>query len=144
MSWLTSIVLLIAVIAVAAVLMGRWESRAKRRKLEEAFRGRRPLDERTFYETYFQSRGVPPAVVSRVRKILEEELEADLSRLSSKDDFQKNLSFFWQCDSMADVEVVVRLEEEFGITITDAEAGKTSTVEDLVNLVWLKLGRRAA
>ncbi len=74
-----------------------------------------------------------------MRKILEDELDADLSRLSVEDDFSQNLSFFWAYDSMADVEIVTRLEEEFRIKITDAEAGRTHTVEDIVNLVWNKL-----
>jgi acyl carrier protein len=67
-----------------------------------------------------------------------------MSRLSAEDDFSKNLNFFWQYDSMADVEIVVRLEKEFDIKITDVEAERTKTVEDLVNLVWLKLQQRAA
>jgi acyl carrier protein len=139
MYWLTQIALIIAILIVIGIPMWLWESRAKRKKIEETFAKRQPLDERTFYERYFESRGVSFFVVSKVREILEDELEADLSRLSAADDFKKNLSFFWQYDSMADVEVVLRLEEEFSIKITDAEAERTNTVEDLVDLVWLKL-----
>jgi|ERR1044071_4746765 acyl carrier protein len=139
MDRLIQVILAIAIITVIAIPLGIWQARAKRKKIEKAFANRQPLDERTFYEKYFESRGVPFFVVSRVRKILEDELDADLSRLSIKDDFSQNLSFFWEYDSMADVDIVTRLEEEFRIKITDTEAGKTHTVEAIVNLVWNKL-----
>ena len=64
--------------------------------------------------------------------------------LSANDDFKKNLSFFWEYDSMADVEIVIRIEKEFSIKISDHEVWETFTVEDLVNLVWGKLQQRAA
>ncbi len=139
MDRLIQVILTIAIIAVIAIPLGLWQARAKRKKIEKAFANRRPLDERAFYERYFESRGVPFFVASRVRKILEDELDADLSRLSVEDDFSRNLNFFWDYDSMVDVEIVTRLEEEFRIKITDAEAGQTRTVEDIVNLVWNKL-----
>lgn len=114
----------------------------KKRKIEEAFAEREPLDEHTFYEKYFRARGLPANIVLKVRRILEDELNADLSRLAAEDDFSRNMSFFWEYDSMADVEIVTRLEEEFGIKITDAEAKQVRTVEAIVNLVWGKLCQR--
>jgi acyl carrier protein len=139
MNWLFQALTGIAILAAIAIPLGLWQERTKRKKIEEAFADRQPLDERAFYERYFESRGVPFFVVSKVRKILEDELDADLSRLSVEDDFSKNLSFFWHYDSMASVEIVERLEEEFRIKITNTEAGQTHTVEDIVNLVWSKL-----
>lgn len=144
LSWLGKIAFLIAVIVVIGTPIWLWQYRARRKKIEEVFGKRQALDERTFYEKYFESQGVPFVVVTRVRKILEEELHADLSGLVAEDDFKKNLSFFWQFESMADVEIVVRLEEEFEIKISDAEAEHTHTVADLVNLVWSKVSQRAA
>jgi len=142
--WLGQIGIIIAILLVVGIPMWIYESRAKRKKFEEAFAGREPLDEQTFYETYFQSRGVPADVVIKVRRVLEEVLDADLSRLKAEDDLTRNLGFFFQYDSMADVELVKRLEEEFNIKIADAEAEKTRTVEDIVNLAWFKLRQRAA
>ncbi len=144
LSWLGQIAILITVIVVIGAPIWLWQSRARKKKIEEVFGNRQALDELTFYEKYFESHGVPFFVVSRVRKILEEELHADLSCLVAEDDFKKNLSFFWQFESMADVEIVVRLEEEFEIKISDAEAEHTHTVADLVNLVWSKVRQRAA
>jgi acyl carrier protein len=142
--WLGQAGILIAILLVIGIPVWLYESRAKRKKFEAAFAGRDPLDEQAFYETYFQSRGVPADVVIKVRRILEEVLGADLSRMKAEDDLTKNLSFFFQYDSMADVELVERLEEEFSIKIADAEAEKTRTVEEIVGLVWLKLRQRAA
>lgn len=141
---LTQFALLIALLIGICIPIWLWESKAKRKKVEETFANRQPLDERAFYERYFESRGVPFFVVSKVRQILEEELEADMSRLSVEDDFTKNLCFFWQYDSLADVRIVVRLEEEFGIKITDAETGTADTVENLIDFVWMKLRQRTA
>ena len=118
--------------------------RKRKKKIERTFAGRESLDEQIFYERYFRSRDVPFFIVLKVRKILEDELNADLSRLRAEDDLTRNLSFFFEYDSWASIEIVERLEEEFGIKITDAEAEKTHTIEDIINLVWLKLRQRAA
>jgi acyl carrier protein len=142
--WLSQIGVIVAFVLAVGAPMWIYASRAKRKRFEAAFAGREPLDAQAFYERYFQSRGVPADVVIKVRRILEDVLDADLSRLKAEDDLTSNLSFFFQYDSMADVELVIRLEEEFGIKITDAEAEQTHTVEDIVSLVWLKLRQRAA
>jgi acyl carrier protein len=142
--WLGYFAALIGILIVLGIPIWIWHSWAKKKKIENVFAGRQPLDERTFYETYFESRGVPFLVVNKVRLILEEELGADLSRLSAQDDFAHNLSFFWNYESAAAVEIVVRLENEFNIKITDAEAERTTTIDDLINLVWGKVRERAA
>jgi acyl carrier protein len=97
------------------------------------------LDEDSFYQRYFQQRGVPDHIPIRVRRILEQELGVDLSRLAAKDDFTTNLKFFWDLDSLADAAIVRRLEEEFGIAIADEELQYTRTVSDIIELVWSKL-----
>ena len=124
--------------------MSIFQSRAVKKKLEAAFAGREPLDDQTFYEVYFRSRGVPADVVVKVRRILEEEFDVDLSRVSAEDDFASNLSFIADYGSLDAVEVVMRLEEEFGIEISDAEAERSTSVEGIVNLVWNKLRPREA
>lgn len=137
--YLSIIIIGIVVLFVLAIPFAIWERKAKSEKLDDAFAGREPLDEQTFYEKYFRARGVPSDVVIKVKRIFESELGVDLSRLSAEDDFSRNLSFLWEYDSMADVEIVIRLEEEFGIKIADAEAEKANTIEAIVNLVWSKL-----
>jgi acyl carrier protein len=72
---------------------------------------------------------------------LEDVLDADLSRLSAEDDFSKNLNFFWQEDSLADVEIFERIEEEFQIKLhqSDFDGLETTTINDIVNIVWRKV-----
>jgi acyl carrier protein len=142
--WLSQIGIIIAILLAIGIPMWIYESRAKKKKWEAAFAGREPLDEQGFYERYFQARGIPADVVKKVRRVLEDELDADLTRLKAEDDFTQNLSFFFDYDSLAGVKIVERLEEEFSIKITDAEAGEAHTVEGIVNLVWAKIRQRAA
>lgn len=142
--YLGQILILLALLALIGLPLSLWDGRKKKKKIEKAFAGREPLAGHTFYEKHFRARGVPADIVLKVRHILEDELNADLSRLAAGDDFSQNLSFFWEYDSMADVEIVMRLEAEFAIKITDTEAEQTRTVEDIVNLVWGKLRPREA
>jgi acyl carrier protein len=120
------------------------ESEEGTKKIQAAFAGRERLDERAFYERYFMNRGVPANIVGRFRRVLQDALNADMSRLRGDDDFEQNLSFFWEFDSMADVELIIKLEEEFGIKIRDTEAQQASSVEEMVELVWSKLRPREA
>lgn len=133
-------------IALAAFVVWsiRSKSRAKERKIQETFAGREPLTPEAFYDRYFLGLGVAPEVVVGIRKILEEQLGADMSRLRAEDDFSKNLRFFWDFDSMADVELVLAIEDHFQIKIADPEAEKTRTVSELVHLVSNKVGRSSA
>ncbi len=116
-----------------------YQEKQKSRKFQNAFSGRQPLNAQSFYERYFQDRNVPANIVIKIRNILEEVLETDLSRLQATDDLTKNLSFFFDYDSMAGEELASKLEEEFKINITFAEAEKAHTIEEIVNLVWFKV-----
>lgn len=134
-------VIVIAVfLAVAAVISMFREKRIVDRKLDEIFSGRERLDPESFYENYFRNLGIPRDIVIRVREFLEGEFGYDLSRLSAEDDLTGNLSVFFEHDSLVDVEIVMRLEEEFGISIEDDEAEKAKTIRDIVELVSRKAG----
>lgn len=115
------------------------EQKQKLRKLEQVFAGREPLDDSQLCSGYFQQYGVAPDTVAKVRRILTEILQADLSRIRDADDFSKELAFFWSFDSLADVEIVQALEAEFGITITDAEAAAMKTLRDIILGVHAKI-----
>lgn len=130
---------IVAAVVLMAVLV-RMDSSRKAKKVEAVFAGRESLVPDQFYERYFRDKGVSIDVVNGVRAILEEQLGADMSRLADTDDFSRNLSFFWDFDSMANVEIVCSLEERFAITITDEEAESTKTVGDIVGLVTRKIG----
>lgn len=139
---MTAALSILAGIAVVAFVVwsARRESRAREKKIQEAFAGRESLAPDAFYDRYFLGLGVAPEVVSGVRKILEEQLAADMSRLHAEDDFSKNLSFFWDFDSLANVEIVLAIEEHFQVNIADSEAEQTHTVSELVQLVSSKVG----
>jgi acyl carrier protein len=113
--------------------------RARKHRLEAAFSGREPLDDLSLWELHFRDHGVSADTVSRVRKVLSEVLGADLSRIRDTDDFSKNLKFFWDFDSLADVQAVQGLESEFGIRISDPDAERMRTLKDIILGVHEKL-----
>lgn len=115
--------------------------KTQKTELEIAFKGREPLTSNEFYSKYYKDKGIPFNVVNGVKHILETELDADLSRLSNKDDFSQNLNFFWDLDSLADVAIVVSLEKFFSIKIEDSEAESMHTIDDIIYSVTNKLNR---
>lgn len=120
------------------------ESEQKEKKTEEVFAGRESLSDQQLWERYFQPYGVEPETVSKVRAILAERLETDLSRICDTDDFSKNLAFFWEFDSLADVEIVQDFEEQFSIEISDGEAEAMKTLKDMVLKIHEKITKPAA
>jgi acyl carrier protein len=124
--------------SIPVIIIGR---RKQEKQIEDVFGGRQELTDRDFYERYFEAKGVPFYVVKKIREILEDVLDADLSRLSAEDDFSKNLNFFWHEDSLADVEIFEKIEEEFDIKFqpADFENLQTTSVNDIVEIVWRKV-----
>jgi|ERR1041384_377434 acyl carrier protein len=108
------------------------ERKQKQEKVTQAFAGREPLDAHQLWELYFRQYDVAPKTVAKIREIFSRMLEVDLSRIRDTDDFSKNLAFFWDFDSLVDVELVQELEQQFGITITDAEAEAMTTLKHIV------------
>jgi acyl carrier protein len=121
-----------------------WGKRKRKREMQAAFAGREALNEQTFYERYFQSRGVPADVVFRIRRILERDLDADISRLRPEDDFAGNLKFFFDYDDLVSIYIVEDIEKEFGVSISDDEASRMRTVDDIVIGSWEKIRQLAA
>lgn len=134
----------LAVLWMLATAFGKSESRARAKKIEALFAGRPALTPEHFYEAHYREAGIPFSVVDGIRAILEEQLDADMSRLRSSDDFSKNLSFFWDYDSMANVEILCAIEEKFAIRISDEEAEKLKTVDDIIHFVHAALPRESS
>ncbi len=107
--------------------------------IEAAFDGRQASSPQEFYDKYYKTKNIPAEIVLGVKKILEKHLDVDLSRLKCSDNFLENLSFFWNFDSMANVEIVIALEKSFDIKIEDSEAEKAKTVDDIIMVVAGKL-----
>jgi len=65
----------------------------------------------------------------RVKEIIAKELEVEAKQLTAEAKFIEDLG----ADSLDIVELVMALEEEFGIDIPDEDADKLKTVGDAMN-----------
>jgi acyl carrier protein len=70
-------------------------------------------------------------VFEKVRELLADQLEIDPMEIDMDTDILDDLG----ADSLDVVELVMSLEEEFGIVITDEHAGELRTVRQLVDFV---------
>lgn len=120
-----------------SVFLATRENGRKQKAIENAFADREILSPERFHDRYFAD--IPKPIVFGVREVLEQYLDTDLSRVQDRDDFSENLQFFWDFDSMADIEIVMALEKRFGIHIEDSEAEEAKSVRDIVLLIQRKL-----
>ncbi len=65
----------------------------------------------------------------KVKEIIAKELEVDVKQLTAEAKFIEDLG----ADSLDIVELVMALEEEFGLDIPDEDADKLRTVGDAMN-----------
>jgi acyl carrier protein len=73
--------------------------------------------------------GMP--VEQRVREIVAEQLERDVNEVTKTASLIDDLG----ADSLDVVELVMKMEEEFGIEIPDEEAEKIKTVNDVIQYI---------
>ena len=71
------------------------------------------------------------AVSDRVKAIIAEQLGVKLEEVTDTASFIEDLG----ADSLDTVELVMALEEEFGIEIPDEDAEKIATVRDAINYI---------
>ncbi len=74
------------------------------------------------------------AVVDRVRAIIAEQLGVKLEEVTDQASFIEDLG----ADSLDTVELVMALEEEFGIEIPDEDAEKMASVGDSIKYIGTK------
>lgn len=74
------------------------------------------------------------SIENRINKLIVETSDIDISKIQLKSSLIDDLGF----DSLDDVELVIKLEDEFNIEITDDEASKIFYVQDLYDLVKVK------
>ncbi|WP_411955428.1 acyl carrier protein [Alkalibacillus sp. S2W] len=70
-------------------------------------------------------------VFDRVKKIIVERLDVDESKVTENASFKDDL----EADSLDVVELVMELEDEFDLEISDEDAEKINTVGDAVNYI---------
>ena len=70
-------------------------------------------------------------VEQRVREIVAEQLERDVNEVTTAASLIDDLG----ADSLDIVELVMKMEEEFGIEIPDEEAEKIKTVNDVIQYI---------
>lgn len=73
----------------------------------------------------------------KVKEIIAKELEVDLKQLQPEAKFIEDLG----ADSLDIVELVMALEEEFGLDIPDEDADKLKTVGDAMNYLQQHAGK---
>jgi acyl carrier protein len=73
-------------------------------------------------------------VFDKVQKIVSDQLGVDESEVKPEASFANDLG----ADSLDTVELVMALEEEFGIEIPDEAAESIATVQDAVNFIQEK------
>ncbi|STP12442.1 acyl carrier protein [Helicobacter mustelae] len=71
------------------------------------------------------------AIFDEVKEVVVEQLSVDANQVKPEAEFVKDLG----ADSLDVVELVMALEEKFGIEIPDEEAEKISTVGDVVSYI---------
>lgn len=74
-------------------------------------------------------------VQAKMRELLVEELGLDASKITDEATFEEDL----EVDSLGVVELLMALEDEFGVRIPDEEAEEITSVGEAVDLVLAKL-----
>ncbi|HXV20009.1 MAG TPA: acyl carrier protein [Desulfuromonadales bacterium] len=71
------------------------------------------------------------SIAERVKQIVAEQLGVDEDQVTNEASFMEDLG----ADSLDTVELVMALEEEFDIEISDEDAEKIQTVQDAVDYI---------
>ena len=77
-----------------------------------------------------------PETEAKVKKIIEEKLSVNADQITNEARFAEDL----KADSLDTVELVMALEDEFGLDIPDEEAEKLRTVGDALKYLHEKMG----
>ena len=70
-------------------------------------------------------------IAEKVKEIIAKELGIDIQEVKPEASFQEDLG----ADSLDVVELVMAMEEEFGLEIPESDAEKIKTVQDAINYI---------
>ena len=73
-------------------------------------------------------------IEAKVKKIIEEKLSVNADQITNEAKFAEDL----KADSLDTVELVMALEDEFGLDIPDEEAEKIKTVQNAIDYIGSK------
>ena len=73
-------------------------------------------------------------IEAKVKKIIEEKLSVNADQITNDAKFAEDL----KADSLDTVELVMALEDEFGLDIPDEEAEKIKTVQNAIDYITTK------
>ena len=71
------------------------------------------------------------STIDKVKQLIADQLGKDVSEIADDKDLVKDLG----ADSLDAVELIMAIEEEFGVTISDEDGSNVKTVKDVVNLI---------
>lgn len=75
-------------------------------------------------------------IEAKVKKIIEDKLSVNADQITNEARFAEDL----KADSLDTVELVMALEDEFGLDIPDEEAEKIKTVQNAIDYIASKAG----
>jgi acyl carrier protein len=75
-------------------------------------------------------------IEAKVKKIIEEKLSVNADQITNDAKFAEDL----KADSLDTVELVMALEDEFGLDIPDEEAESIKTVQNAIDYITEKMG----
>jgi acyl carrier protein len=78
-----------------------------------------------------QSKGEINMVFEKVKELIAEQLDVDASQITMDTDFMKEL----EADSLDAVEIILGVEDEYGIEIPDEAAENFTKVGDIVDYI---------
>ena len=115
------------------------DERRNRERLDQLLSDRPKLSHEEYRAAHFPESAVTSEIIAKVREMFDEQFGLDLRGLGPDDDLSKDYSILWEMDSLADVEILVGLEKEFGIQITNGEAAQLRSLRMIADLVADKL-----